>query len=467
MNEKRKILQCLIENRAFAPSASALAKNLGYESNKATLYRIMRDETKDSTVDDVWDKLLEEHCLTERHLHNLARIFEGAAYFSDLILPEMDRKHPKWLRYLLLMLTDDDYEACSLEFQQETAPILKDLKADEPDVYWGIVTVIYIRCRNIDPYKENPQRTFCQLIDELDNMLSYWYPERTDAHEISFNLKELTKASNLWKIIENCTILFRRYTEADFSSYASQSMMLFGWDAKSFWRIPGHPYLQGSQVWVLVEHSFGRATNGCYIVLCLEAGKDICTFVLKDALVFCFWSVDKEDDPLILQACRGTGAHREWCFYAYGYDEETHTLYLEANPATGNLFGLPEAMKQINLEKPKDKEEKVWARIMNKWDKEQGNSIFEQAKALFAGRIDLKDTYQLEDVSISRTCLKLFIRHNGDSRTYQLPIEAYDFLQKINPTQQVLIVRHTDDQDIYVEWPEMGYGIKLSEFEVH
>ena len=124
-------------------------------------------------------------------------------------------------------------------------------------------------------------------------------------------------------------------------------------------------------------------------------------------------------------------------------------------------------MKQINLEKPKDKEEKVWARIMNKWDKEQGNSIFEQAKALFAGRIDLKDTYQLEDVSISRTCLKLFIRHNGDSRTYQLPIEAYDFLQTINPTQPVLIVRHTDDQDIYVEWPEMGYGIKLSEFDTH
>ena len=160
MNEKRKILQCLIDNRAFAPSASALAKDLGYESNKATLYRIIRNKTKDSTVDEVWNKLLEEHCLTETHLYNLARIFEGASYFSDLILPEMDRKHPKWLRYLLLMLTDDDYEACSPEFQQETAPILKDLKADEPDVYWGIVTVIYIRCRNIDPYKENPPTHF-------------------------------------------------------------------------------------------------------------------------------------------------------------------------------------------------------------------------------------------------------------------------------------------------------------------
>lgn len=467
MDEKQKILQCLIENRVFAPSASALAKDLGYERKKATIYRIMEGKTKDSTVDEVWDKLLEEHCLTERHLYNLARIFEGAAYFSDLILPEMNRKHPEWMKNLLAMLVMDMYDYCSPTFQQETAPVLKDLKADEPNVYWGIVTVIYMRCRQIDPYKLGIKRTFNLLIDELDGMLYSWYPERADAHETAFNLKELTKASNLWKIIENCTILFRRYTEADFSSYTSQSMMLFGWDAKSFWRIPGHPYLQGSQVWVLVEHHFGRATNGCYIVLCLEAGKDICTFTLKDALVFCFWSVDKEDDPVILQACRGTGAHREWCFYAYGYDEETHTLYLEANPATGNLFRLPETMEQINLEKPKDKEEKVWARIMNKWDKEQGGIVFEQAKELFAGRTDLKDTYQLEDISISRTCLTLFIRHDGNNRTYQLPLEAYDFLQKINPTQQVLIVRHTDDQDIYVEWPEMGYGIKLSEFEIH
>ena len=31
MNEKLDILQCLIENRVFAPSHSALAKELGYK----------------------------------------------------------------------------------------------------------------------------------------------------------------------------------------------------------------------------------------------------------------------------------------------------------------------------------------------------------------------------------------------------------------------------------------------------
>ena len=37
MNEKLDILQCLIENRAFAPSHSALAKELGYKG-KMVIY---------------------------------------------------------------------------------------------------------------------------------------------------------------------------------------------------------------------------------------------------------------------------------------------------------------------------------------------------------------------------------------------------------------------------------------------
>ena len=334
MNEKQQILQCLIENRAFAPSASALAKDLGYESNKATIYRIMEGKTKDSTVDEVWNKLSEEHCLTNEQLYNLARIFEGAAYFSDRLLPEMNRKHPKWLRYLLLMLTDDDYEDCSPKFQQETAPVLKDLKADEPDVYWGIVTVIYMRCRQIDPYKLGIKRTFGLLIDELDEMLFHWYPERADAHETAFNLKELSYGSNLWKIIEYCVILFRRYTEPDFSKYASQIMRLFNWGEVSYWRTPDCPYRQGSEVWLFSEQNLGRATNGFYIVLRLEAGKDNRTFLLKDALNYCFWTIDEDDDPPILQASRGASTQKEWGFYLYAYDEENGLLHLEANPDT-------------------------------------------------------------------------------------------------------------------------------------
>lgn len=47
---------------------------------------------------------------------------------------------------------------------------------------------------------------------------------------------------------------------------------------------------------------------------------------------------------------------------------------------------------------------------------------------------------------------------------YELPIETYDFLSEITPSQRILIVRHADNDEIYVEWPDLGYGIPLSEF---
>ena len=466
MNEKLEILQCLIKNRAFAPSASALAKDLGFSNKKATIYRLMKGETKDSTVDEIWNKLLEEHCLTETNLYNLARIFEGAAHFSDLLLPEMNRKHPKWLRYLLLMLTDDDYEDCSSRFQQEVAPVLKDLKTDKPDVYWGIVTVIYMRCRQIDPYKLGIKRASNLLIDELDSILFQWYPERADTHEVAFNLKELSYGTNLWKIIEYCIILFRRYTEPDFSKYASQIMRLFNWGEVSYWRIPDCSYLQGSEVWLFVEYSLGRATNGFYVVLRLEAGKDNQTFLLKDALTYCFWTIDQDGEPPILQACRGANTQKEWCFYLYEYDEENGLLHLDANPDTGNLFDLPETLQKIHTDHPNGKDEKVWSVILRKWEKEQGEAVFQQALERISGRTYLDDTYQVKDVCINRTSLTLSIEQDGHTVDYRIPIDEYEFLANISPTQYVLIVRREEDGVIYAEWPNLGYGIKLSEFTI-
>ena len=64
MNEKLEILQCLVENRAFARSASAFAKALGGKG-KMVIYRLMEGKTKDSTVDEVWDKILERYHLSD------------------------------------------------------------------------------------------------------------------------------------------------------------------------------------------------------------------------------------------------------------------------------------------------------------------------------------------------------------------------------------------------------------------
>lgn len=465
MNEKLEILQCLIENRAFAPSHSALSRELGYKG-KMAIYRLMEGKAAERTVNEIWRRIQKRFLVSDTTLYDMARIFEGAKHESNVLLPEMNHNHPEWVENLILALVNDFYDYFSPEFQQKEAPFLKDLRQDEPDVFWGIVTMIYIRCKKIDFYQGDPKLNLCRLIEALDHLLFALYPERVDAHEASFNLKNLEVIPNLYKAIVNSIIIFRHYTEANFTEKAILSTMLFNWGKRSFWHSPNYSYGPGSEVWLFVEQNIGRATHGYYIVLRLEAGKDIYTFNLKDILMFYFWTIDNEDDPCILQASRGSGTKREWCFYVYEYDEEKHKLSLEANPETGNLFDLPDVLQMINLKQPNGKDEKVWARILKKWDESQGSTVFQKAKEILSERIDLKDEYKLEDVHISRNKFTLVIEHQGEIVKYELPIKAYDFLSEINPSQRILIVRHTNDNEIYVGWPNLGYSIPLAEFSI-
>lgn len=465
MDERIEILESVIKGGVFAKNISALLKELGYinkrngKVDRNPYYRL------EQTVDEVWRRLQNCFLVSDATLYDLARIFEGAKCAVDLFLPEMNREHSQWVENLILAFVTECYDYFSPEFQQEEVPFLKDLRKDEPDVFWGIVTLVYLRCKNINFYRGNTKLNFCRLIEALDRLLFSLYPEKKDAHEVSFNLKQLETAPNLYKAIVNSIILFRRYTETDFTENASRVMKLFDWGKRSFWRKPDCDYKQGSEIWLLVEQNFGRATNGYYMVLHLEAGKDIHTFELKDSLVFCFWNIDDENDPPILQASRESGAKREWCFYAYGYDDGKKQLSFEANPETGNPFGLPDELQMIDLEHPQDKDEKVWVRILRMWDECQGSSVFQKAKEMLSERIELKDEYKLVDVQISWYKFTLVIDREGEIVKYELPIESYDFLSEINPFQTLLIVRHTDDDEIYVEWPGLGYGIRLAEFE--
>ena len=128
MNDKVEILQCLIANRVFAPSHSALAKGLGYKG-KMAIYRLMEGKAAERTVDEIWKRIQDRYIVSDITLYNLARIFEGAKYLVDRLLPEINREHPQWVEQLTLAFVNDYYDYFSPEFRREEAPFLKDRKS--------------------------------------------------------------------------------------------------------------------------------------------------------------------------------------------------------------------------------------------------------------------------------------------------------------------------------------------------
>lgn len=465
MNEKLEILQCLIENQVFAPSHSALAKILGYKG-KMVIYRLSEGKVKDETVNKITKQICDRFGLYEEHLYKIARIFFGVKIFYDKLISEMNTRHPEWIRNLIISLIYDEYKYFSPKFKNETMPLLIDLKNNERDVYWGIVAMIFIKANGIDPYKYIKKKETWKIIDMLKNILLYIYPEKHDAHEAVENIKRFTNAQALWNIVHNFIIIFRHYTEEDFKNEALKLLRIFNFGKRSYWRLPDSSYGQGSEIWLLVSQTYKHGTNGFYIAMRMKAGNDIQTFTIDKTLILNFWTIDKEDDPPVLQVFEGYGKERKCCFYLYEYDEPQHKLNIEFIPDNGAPLGLPETLQMINFDNPKGKDEKVWARILSMWDEQQGESEFKKAKESISGFVDMSDAYHIKDVFISKTTLSLIIEHDGHTSNYQISVDKYDCLSNINPSQEIVIVKSLEDNALYASWPDRGDGIKLTEFTV-
>ena len=462
MDEKLKMLQCIVEECAFASSKSALAKELGYKG-KMTFYRLMREQVKPETVNRIWDLIKGKFCLTDEGLQGVARAFYGARYFGGALVREMNHAHPGWVEQLMMALTEGCFDCFSETFKAETAPVLYDLREDEPDVYWRMVVLVYLSAKHIDACTYIKKGEVWKIIELLDRFLLDLYPEKADAHETACNLMKLNAAPTLWHLVRVCALVFQCYTESNLKNLVPKSMRIFGFGERSYWLMPESAYGQGNEVWLMLEVRSGKGNRGYYLALRLKAGKDVETFTLEDVLALCFYAVEGEVGLPLLGVRRPSGTEQE-VGYFYEYDEEQLLLRFELVSDQGDPFGIPEALQMIDLRHPEGNDEKVWARIMGKWDALQSEGIIQQVAGAISGRVDQTDTYHIEDVVLSRTMLSILVEHQGEMRTYRIPVEKYKFLAEINPSQTVLITTHLSDGKLYADWPELGCGIRLSEF---
>lgn len=465
MSEKLEILQCLIENRIFASSPSALAQELGYKG-KMTLYRLIKEEVAEKTVNDVWERLKAVFYLEDEDLFRIANICYVAKEFYDWIVPEMNVRHPQWVENVIVSLVEDQYDYNSEAFRKEVVPVLADMKREEPNIFWGMVVLFYIRAKKIEPYVKDASAIRCNVLRELDEILFSLHPANVQAHQAAQNLMLTPHSSfHLWRLLFDGILLFRYYTEVDFIQKAVKSCILFNWPCRSYWITPGTNYHAGADVWLLVENNFYAATSGFYIALHLKVGQNIEEFNAINVCLLQFLDKDEHSGHSILVTTQMVDQTKDICCYLYEYDAGRQELHFSVVQEWGNRHGLPDMLQYIDLLSPEGKEEKVWSRILDKFDKAgKGKEVYSQAMERFLGITDLSGQYSLEDVIISRSFLSLVLKKDNKSYTYQLPVSQYNFLSEINASCKVMITRHESDGEIYVEWPSLGYAVKLSEF---
>lgn len=456
MDDKLEILQCLIESRIFAPSPSALAQKLGYKG-KMTIYRLMNGKVSLRIIDEIWKKLRETFEIEDNELILSYNILKVTPILQQYLLPEVDKSEPNWIDQIFYAFIKEDY-AYSEKFKEEVVPDLKDLRKDEPYLFWGILLYFYIKTENIDPYQKDFKRLWMNWIERLESFFSEVYPENIKARGgfsgMRATMMQEKLIPSLWMLLYYGCILCRMYTEPNFlRTLAAASSQLIGCPEMSYWITLDADYKEGERAWVWFQDDSNTASHGCYIVYQIQAGSDIETFHVEEMYVFRF--MEGAENRLHTMS-----VSKAVSYYTYKYDSDNNILYLVSCSEINVSHQLPATMHCINACQPCGKNEKVWYRLLDKFVKGKGRQQLQE----IGGSFSQSHIYEIKDVVISRKYLSLILVESGIEKEYRLPLTEYSFLTTLTPTQEIWISRHTDDAEIYIEWPLLGYAIKLSKF---
>lgn len=465
MKDRKEVLERLIANNAFASSKAAFAREVLKQTGRMNLYRLDSKRAEDKTVNAIWNAIVDEFSLKDADLYNLERSFtELNKHFT--VLDREIVENPAKPEYMLALLVEGRFDTLSEEFNRNTALSLNDLRADNPDAYWGFVTLAYLRAKGINAYKYIRKGEGGKIIAMLERVLLAVYPERNDAHEAAASFMQFDIGPSLWNVIHFCVAMFRFYTEKGFKNEMIKVLRLFDFGERSYWIVPGTKYGEGHEAWLFTELRYGRKDNGHYFAMRLKAGKDRLTFTLEDTLMLGFWEVNDNNELPVVQANRSVGNGQESSFYVYEYDENERVLAFSPIQDMGQEGWLPGFLQRLDEYAPGNKDEKVWLRVLADWYARQGEAMCQRAKEDFSGWKNMDGTYNVKDVAFNKTTLTLLIESQGHVNEYSLPVDKYAFFSEINPSQTVSVMRRKSDGDLYVFWPELGCSVRLDEFTI-
>lgn len=459
IQKKQDALQLLINGCVFAPSASALAKRLGYKG-KTSIYRIQQGEASAGAIVEAWDKLIAFVQGTDEQLFYAARAVKNCRTLKRLIKEkgtegiDVEDRHLWVLQGVML----GDVERFPERFQREVWPELMDLRTEDTDPFWMMMAHYYFEEEGVDAYAKDFD--LLGVLTKLHNWLQQNY-ENCDRPKSSINnilREEYIKAFSwgcAWDLMYYGALALLHYAESDTLDRTVRSFALYNLGDDSYWIEPGTVYKEKARLWHLMEIQVGEGTHGLYYALEIEVGRNkeeftviqILPLLFNESLGMVQMEVTKERKPIM--------ANYEW--------NESHTeLSVKVSKEQQARYGFPPCLHRIDLDNPQGKDAKIWANVMRGYNDNIPECVTNAVFA-FEGIEYLRD-YVVENVTIDRYSLTIAVEREGEQTDYTIDINQYPFLRTLLPSDVIGIVRSTDTNEVSFRWVQKGYVIPMEEF---
>lgn len=471
MNPKQEILQVLFDACVFTGNFSELGRRLGYVNNgRSTIGRVRSgySNLKEKTLDELFEKLHEEYLISPDDMATLA---DSIAYGKDLFrqLREAYGTGSDWHDMAFSAIVTENYQA--LPGMDEDVVIgLKEIKLQEPEVYYGMLSFFYILCKDISPYTGKGKKALCRQLPALNDLLAEGFPGCTRAYEAAKKSIDITLADErltILKLIYNLRVIIRGYADDTyFENFIREMGHLLDVGDDSFWIVPGETFHAGCEMWylsVIPTKSHKRGTYTAIKLRAKSAGTD--SFELVEAYNFMFLIDDSYDNAHILQAYELPTGKVEYA--QYHYDGDSRLLELNFDDVHEKTFNLPQVLECINHTAPRSKDEKVWARIIEKFlDDRSGQILLQAINSSADSNIEYLADYEVTNVCIDRLeVIVSFESEANGSEQYSMDINAHPFFKSLTPFEFASVVRYKDTKELAICWNNIGQYIPLKEFK--
>ena len=470
MNPKQEILQVLFDACVFTGNFSELGRRLGYVNNgRSTIGRVRSgySNLKEKTLDELFEKLHEEYLISPDDMVTLA---DSIAYGKDLYRQLRDAYGTgnDWHDTAFSAIVTENYQA--LPGMNEAVVIgLKEIKLQEPEVYYGMLSFFYILCKDISPYTGKGKKALCRQLPALNSLLAEGFPGSNRAYEsASESIKNILSDEHLTilKLIYNLRIIIRGYVDDTFfENFLREMGLLLDVGDDSFWVVPGETFKEGCELWYLSVIPTKSHNHGAYLAMHLRAkSQSTESFELIEAYNFMFIIDEHYGNMQIMQAYNIATGETEYA--QFKYNGSKRLLELNFDEAPSKNFNLPAELRCIDHISPIEKEEKIWKNIIERMLKNQCQKfILTAVNSSSNSNIEYLGDYEVTNVCIDRKSVTVTIDYGeGEEKSYIIPADSYSFFEQLTPNEFASVVRLKDCGELAVAWNNLGQYILLKEF---